>query len=97
MKQVVNKNYRPCSVNGKPAIFHRWAKKEQVYLQFNNFLHKEMMDDIVKNFNENHFYPSVASTRKVVNTLAIVEYDDGTVAEVEPSSIRFLDRGGEEK
>lgn len=97
MKQVVNKNYRPCTVNGKHAIFHKWSKKEQVYLQFNSFVHKETIDEIMKNFNEHHFYPNIASTRKVVNTLAIVEYDDGTVAEVEPSTIRFLDRGGEEE
>lgn len=45
--------YRPCLVNGRKALFHKWETGKD---------------------------------------LALIEYANGTVAEVEATSIRFVDR-----
>lgn len=62
---------RPCMVDDKKALFHRWSHKAQV------------VD------------PSLAigghSGGRLEQTVAIVEYEDGTVAEVYPYRVKFLD------
>lgn len=60
---------RPCTVNGKNALFHRWADRMWVY--------------------EPVMLGSVGG--QMQQPLAIVEYEDGTVAEVEPSAIKFVE------
>ena len=57
---IKTSEYRPCIVNGKKALFHRW--------------------------NE---YINVVKESKYI--FGMVEYEDGTVEEVAPHLIKFLD------
>lgn len=63
---------RPCIVNGKEALFHRWSEKADIYAP----------SPVVGGHGGG----------AVKWTVAIIEYEDGQVAEVMPCDIRFLDR-----
>ena len=84
--------YRPCYVNGKKALFHRWADKDQPFV----WLKCKVQD--FKGYNQivekvGQYVVGDARTNLKMQrvTLAIVEFEDGTVAEVEPSEVRFAD------
>lgn len=66
---ITTSDYRPCSVDGIKAIFHRWAEKSWVVPPS----------------------PLVGghSGGTVRGVFAIVEMEDGTVREVEPTQIKF--------
>lgn len=77
---------RACRVNGKKALFHRWVEKETPIIQFNCFLDR---GDINRAVNE-RIYPPGTKITSQRNTYAIIEYMDGTVAEVLPEEIQFI-------
>ena len=64
--------YRPCYVDGKKALFHRWTERSEIIPPS----------------------PMIGGHGGgcIKFTSAIIEYDDGSIAEVEPSKIRFADR-----
>lgn len=66
---------RPCIVEGRRAIFHRWSDSARSKPP------RGMEED------EN------AQRFQIWNVHGIVEYEDGTVARVWPSNIRFVDGG----
>lgn len=62
--------YRPCFVEGKKALFHRWTEKKEIAA------------------------PSLMrgghSGGQLQQAFGIVEYEDGSVAEVYPHKIKFV-------
>jgi len=87
----MTKELRPCYVDNKKALFHRWAVKEQILLKFDNLFPREATQVITDNFKKIGIVPIGCSTEKTSRNLAIVEFEDGTVAEVEPNEVRFAD------
>lgn len=84
--------YRPCYVNDKKALFHRWIDKEEVLLKIKNcFVDDSRIEEIENLYREKGVLPPVADVEKVKTTLAIVEYEDGTIDEVRPQQIKFAD------
>ena len=88
----IGTEYRPCYVGDKKALFHRWEDKEQPFVWL-----KCMVQDF-KGYNQivekvGQYIVGDARTELKMQkvTLAIVEFEDGTVAEVEPSEVRFAD------
>lgn len=73
---VTTSEYRPCLVKGRKAIFHRWGEGKKI---FHDFL---MVDGIEK--------ATWTSIKETIST-AIIEFEDGTVAEVDPTDIKFYD------
>lgn len=74
-------DYRPCMVKTESekeekALFHRWETKRMPYHEIESFV-PGFLSEKFEGFTEGIF--------------AIVEYDDGTVHEVEPKNIRFID------
>ena len=69
--EAMEKIKRPCIVEGKNALFHRWIERARIVEPS----------------------PCIGGHNGGVIkwTAAIVEYEDGQVAEVLPSDIRFLD------
>lgn len=63
--------YRPCLVNGRKAIFHRWADKAEIV-------------------GESPLLGGHAAGQ-IWGVFGIVENEDGYIAEVYPSRIKFLD------
>ena len=76
-KITIGRELRPCIVeNSVKALFHLWVVKR--------FPHYEIKSP-VKGFLNQSFEGFVE------NIFALVEYEDGTVHEVEPTQIRFVD------
>lgn len=84
---------RVCEADGRPAIFHRWIEEDEAVLEFNGCMMRR--DDTiarVQDFKEHRFI-SPGCTAKVLRvTLAMVEYEDGSVGKVEPEKLKFTDR-----
>lgn len=73
---IVQENeYRPCYVNGRRALFHRWTNSARPKLPNG------------QEPGENARYFQFRTTH------GLVEYEDGTVDLVWPSTIKFSDHG----
>lgn len=91
--------YRPCRVNyngeEKQGLFHRWIEKEDLLIKFDSEQEKMGLGFLqgIKSdwIDGNHIIPQCSVTEKIANTLALVEFMDGTIGEVEPTNVRFLD------
>ena len=87
------KHERPCLADGKPAVFHRWADGDNALLRINSFITSAEGDVISRRFRETGVVPNYCSTELVRAVFALVEYPDGSVGQVKPELIQFLDRG----
>lgn len=85
-------NTRPCLAAGHSAMFHRWVEDEKALLKINVFVSPEQQDGIVRRFREDGVIPSTCSVEKQRTSRALIEWLDGSVAMVDPETIRFLDR-----
>ena len=87
--------YRPCTVRGKTAIFHRWTDKKEIVIQerspfVNARLTDEAIDLALENARKGYASPDFdIYTRR--ETVAILEYEDGAVDEVSPKEIKFTE------
>lgn len=90
---------RPCEVDGKKALFHRWEDKVDPILKIDsdNVHDANQLREIVKHFEHNITIApySECDVNIRAQALAIVEYEDGTVDEVEPIRVKFLDSAAE--
>lgn len=68
---IKTSEYRPCIVNGKKALFHKW----------NEFAKVVEASPLIGG----------SPAGQIKYTLGMVEYEDGTVEEVLPRHIKFLD------
>lgn len=86
----IKKELRPCICNNKKALFHMWADKEQPLAKINAMLTDKALERILDKVKRGLIPPpnDIVLHKTVVG---IVEFEDGTVAEVEPSAIRFVD------
>jgi hypothetical protein len=76
-KITIERELRPCIVeNSVKALFHLWEVKRIPYYELKSPV-KGFLDQSFEGFAEYIF--------------AIVEYSDGTIHEVEPTQIRFVD------
>jgi RecA-family ATPase len=84
---------RPCEVDGRPALFHRWVEEDRVVLHVNRFVCEDEREYLLHRFRRDSFVMPGCSTDVIRNTLALVEYEGGTVAKVDPELIRFIGEG----
>ena len=84
--------YRPCYVDGEKALFHRWKEVDQLYVKANVQMQLDKLEMVKKIFiDDTHAVPSSFDTFVIKNVLAIVEFEDGTISEVESKDIQFID------
>lgn len=83
---------RPCYVGDKPALFHRWVTREDAIITTAAYMDAETIADLFKTFQDHGIVLAGFDFDKQTKTFAIVEYDDGEVAEVEPSRVKFDDK-----
>lgn len=88
--KIQNAEYRPCFVDGKKALFHRWAEKQQAILKITNVCSAEVIAEIKRQYETNGIVPPNCEVGTTTDCLGIVEFEDGAVAEVKPSKIRFV-------
>lgn len=51
--EIQKETYRPCFVDGRKALFHRCAEKQQVILKINNVCSAEVIVEIKKQYKTN--------------------------------------------
>ena len=91
---ITGAEYRPCYVDGKKGLFHRWVDKEQPIIKINNTygdFNANHINIILDIYRDKSVLPPEADLKIHKDTFGIVEYSDGTVAEVAPTLIRFAD------
>lgn len=67
---IESSEYRPCMVEGKKALFHKWEDKSEV-----------VRPSAIRGGHNGG---------ELRATFAIIEYEDGSIAEVFPHKLKFL-------
>lgn len=83
---------RPCTVDGSPALFHRFVDQDRGVLQINRLCRPSEVMTIVKNFNENNFTDAGCNIENFRQTKALIEWPDGRLCTVEVERVQFTDR-----
>lgn len=86
---IIKQERRPCFVDDKKATFHQWIEKETPILKLSGRMTYENACEIRRMFDRDHIINDKFDFQVIRETLGLVEYEDGTMAEVEPTSIRF--------
>ena len=71
---------RNCMVGDRKAVFHRWIDDERLLIKSNS----------IAFISDSDIIPPCAGVEKITNTLALVEFCDGTIKKVNPELIRFI-------
>ena len=85
---------RPCTVNGSPAFFHRWADEDRGLLKINAFTRPDEREHLYQYYRERGIVPECCSIEALRRTVALVEMPDGSIKTVPATEIRFTDREG---
>lgn len=83
---------RPCEVDGKPCLFHRWVDEDKAVLEIGPLVKQDTLDVWRRAFDEFGDVPPHSTVKILRHTYALVEYPDGSVGKVEPELVQFLDR-----
>lgn len=83
---------RPCDVDGKAAMFHRFVDDDRALLRINKFCKPAEQEALVRYFREQGVYNDDACSTEILrSTMALVEYADGSLGKVDPEKVTFLD------
>jgi hypothetical protein len=84
---------RPCWVNGRKGMFHRYIDKtDTVFINDLNIKPDEA--EIAKEYFDNiKIVPNGFRVDKIVTTYALIEFEDGHMEEIPPTTITFLEHG----
>lgn len=90
--EVRTTEYRPCYVDGKKALFHRWEDNPRTLIRQHGLRlwSYEKFAKVYSKYLETGLLPPEFDIEVIPRTLAIVEFEDGTVLEVEPCEVRFV-------
>lgn len=84
---------RPCWVNGRKGMFHRYIDKTDTVF-INDLNVKPDMAEIAKEyFDDTKIIPNGFRVDKIVTTYALIEFEDGHMEEIPPTTITFLEHG----
>ena len=85
---------RPCTVDGRPALFHRWIEDDRALLNVNLQVSSATARRLMSVFTDEHIIPNGCTVEVLRETFALVEYRDGTIAKVKPELVRFAGEEG---
>lgn len=85
---------RPCEVDGRPALFHRWVEEDDALLRIPPYIAVPDVEKIQHRFKYDKVVISPCEFEVTHRTFALVEYRNGTIAKVDPEQIQFTDREG---
>lgn len=86
---------RPCEVDGRPALFHRWVEEDRALLKVNCFVAPDEREALARRFRNEGLVVPGCPTEVIRETFALVEYRDGTIDKVKPELIRFIGKEGQ--
>lgn len=92
------KKYRPCVVDGKKALFHRWADKGKLLVRLNGMFTEESLQKASIHIYEDEemiIADRTSDSMQMQYTYGIVEFEDGRIEEVVPAKIKFMDNMAE--
>lgn len=78
-----------CFVGDKRAFFHRWIDKEMPIIKINSQFSYKNAERYIDTIKKHNIVPFGCEVIMQKSTFGLIEYEDGTVAEVDPTSIRF--------
>ena len=81
---------RPCLVDEKPAVFHRFVEEDRALLRINAYCKPTERDEIYRRYKETGCYPDTCSPEVLRSTLALVEFADGSLRKVDPELVTLL-------
>lgn len=81
---------RPCLVDEKPAVFHRFVEEDRALLQINAYCEPGDRERIRREFQETGVYPDTCYATTLRSTLALVEFPDGSLRKVDPELVTLL-------
>lgn len=84
-KIVIKRELRPCYVDGRKALWHCWSNSAMIVR------HSALWEPPRKLESGTSFDESKEECYQA--TMAIVEYEDGTVDEIMPYKVKFADHG----
>lgn len=82
--------YRPCEVDGVPAVFHRWVEEDRALLNVNVHVSAPTRAKLVRMYKSEHIIPDGCNIEVLRETFALVEFLDGSVAKIKPELVRFV-------
>ena len=83
---------RPCYVDDKKAVFHRWVYRDDLVISADNYLEPKNMVEVMAQIKVYGYVPTGFDyVCNKTTLLALVELEDGQVEMVDPESIRFAD------
>ena len=85
---------RPCEVDGRPALFHRWVEEDRVLLNIDVHVSTRSQTVMVRRFRDEGVIPCGCSVEVLRETFALIEFQDGLVAKVDPVLVRFVGKEG---
>lgn len=92
MMKVKTAEYRPCTANGKKALFHRWVESDKVLFENVALMTDTMKAKQLNQFNEFGMIDNSLTKLTVIKSLyGLVEYEDGSMDKVDPEKIKFKD------
>ena len=83
--------WRPCEVDGVPALFHRWIEEDRLIFHVDVLSTAYQQRKIVDAFKLSGVVLPGSHTEVIRETFALVEFLDGLVAKVKPELVRFVD------
>ena len=83
---------RKCEVDGRSATFIQFVEEDQIYLKTNTFMQPKHAEALMEEVLRTRVASAGCCIEKVKRVIALVECADGTVAKVEPESIRFISK-----
>lgn len=81
---------RPCEVDGRPALFHRWIEEDDVLLRVPLRLSVPQLEKVIGAYRTSRIVPDNCEITVAHHTFALVEYRDGTIDKVAPEHVRFI-------
>ena len=86
----MSEKLRPCYVDKRFGLFHRWVDKQDILVKIGVRLPTSALKKYVENFENNGVIPPDCDAEKVINTYALVEFEDGHIEEIPPTTITFV-------
>ena len=81
---------RPCTIGERKGKFHKWIEEQKILIKFNNNLKENDVRNMKIAFELSGVIPPYADYEIITNTVALVEFDDGSVGKVKPEEVRFV-------
>lgn len=83
---------RPCEVDGRACLFHRFGDEDQALLRVNVFCRDDEARYLRRRMDAEGYVAPGCSTEVIRRTYALVEFPDGSLGKVDPKLVRFTDR-----